>query len=174
LGNSLQEQLLKLGLVDEQKLRKSKQEKHKQKQTKSGPENEHRKQLQKEQAEKAERDRLLNLQRQEAAERKAALAQIKQLIEANRLPKSDGDIAFNFIDGRKVKRLYVNPAVHAQLTQGVAVVVKAKGRYDLVPAETAERIRERDPACVVTADPIEHQEEDDAYAAHPVPDDLMW
>ena len=178
MANSLQDQLLKLGLVDQQKLRQNKQEQRKQaKQNpgKPGPAEERRRQVQQEQVEKAERDRQLNRQRQEEAERQATAAQVRQLIEGARLPKGDGDVAYNFVDGSKVRRVYVNPAVHRQLTDGSAAIAKLRGKYEIVPRDVAEKIRERNPAYLVTAAEVATSEAvDDAYAKFQVPDDLMW
>lgn len=126
-------------------------------------------------AEKAARDRELNRQKQEAAARKAAIAQIKQLIETHRLPKGDGDAAFNFVDNGKVKRLYVNAVVQRQLAAGSAQIVRLHGQYDIVPAAVAEKIRLRDPGCVIAREaPQSEAGEADPYAKYQVPDDLMW
>jgi uncharacterized protein YaiL (DUF2058 family) len=63
-----------------------------------------------------------------------------------------------------------------QITRGVLAIVRCDGKYELVPTEIAERIREREAKAVVnlnaTAEPS--TPEDDAYADHKVPDDLMW
>ena len=177
MGNSLQEQLLKLGLVDEKRARQTQQAKRQEKKRGSDQAEAQRAQAQKAQAEKAERDRQLNKQRQEEAERKARMAQIKELIDANRLPKGDGELAYNFIDGSKVRRLYVNPNVHRQLVDGSAAIVKLRGQYNIVPVAIAEKIRERDAACIVTTpDEVatDTPEADDPYAKYQVPDDLMW
>jgi uncharacterized protein YaiL (DUF2058 family) len=177
VSNSLQEQLLKLGLVDEKRARQAQQVKRQEKRRGGGQVEAQRTHAQKAQAEKAERDRQLNKQRQEEAERKARMAQIKELIDANRLPKGDGDVAYNFIDGSKVRRLYVNPGVHRQLVDGSAAIVKLRGQYNIVPLAVAEKIRERDAACIVTTPgdvATDTPEADDPYAKYQVPDDLMW
>jgi len=177
VGNSLQDQLLKLGLVDEHRAKKLKSDKHKQakrqRNRKGKAVDQDKQQAQQAQAAKAERDRQLNQQRQEEAERKARLAQIKQLIEANRLPKGDGEIAYNFTDGQKIKRLYVNETVHQRLSGGSAAIVKLHGQYNIVPADIAEKIRQRDEACVILLNQSK-PDEDDPYADYPVPDDLIW
>ncbi|MFA5529082.1 MAG: DUF2058 domain-containing protein [Thiohalomonadaceae bacterium] len=179
MGNSLQEQLLKLGLVDEKRARQAKQQKRQEQKRDpaAAQKDARRQQALKAQAEKAERDRELNRQRQEESERKARAAQIKQMIEANRLPKGDGDVTYNFIDGRKVRRLYVNPEVHRLLVNGGALVVKLHGQYNIVPVAVAEKIGERDAACVISppeAPPSATPAPDDPYAKYQVPDDLMW
>ncbi len=181
MGNSLQDQLLKLGLVDEKQAKQNQQERRKQSKQQrhqgKDPDAERRREANAAQARKAERDRELNRKRQEEAERKALRAQIKQMIEASRLPK-DGEIAFNFTDGQKIKRIYVSADVHAQLTAGRCALVKLQGQYHVVPLDAAEKIRERDANCVISLqtaqENAEDDPEDDPYADYQVPDDLMW
>lgn len=179
MGNSLQEQLLKAGLVDKQKVKQAKLDRHKEakQQRSSGAVADPGKQ-QAEQAltEKVARDRELNRQRKAESERKALEAQIRQLIEANHLPKNDGDIAYNFADGTRIRRLYITAATRQQLGCGQLAIVKLDGQYDIVPTVIAEKIRQRDAACVVAghAPQAQRREEDDPYANYPVPDDLMW
>jgi uncharacterized protein YaiL (DUF2058 family) len=44
-----------------------------------------------------------------------------------------------------------------------------------VPAETGERVKEREPRAVVnTSDKVESTPVDDAYKDFVVPDDLIW
>ncbi|SCZ66366.1 DUF2058 domain-containing protein [Thiohalomonas denitrificans] len=177
MSSSLRDQLMKSGLVDEKKAKaidQSKRKKAKQKPKKQARGvDESRERHQQQQAEKAQRDRELNRRRQEETQRRAVVAQIKQLIEENRLPKRDGEIAFNFADGQKVKRLYINEQVHQQLTNGQAAVVKLHGQYDIVPRSVAEKIRERDESCLILCNEP-GKDDDDPYADFPVPDDLMW
>ncbi len=178
MSSSLQDQLLKSGLIDEKKAKaveQSKRKKAKQQRPKKKARgvDENRQRHEQQQAQKAQRDRELNRRRQQEAEQKAVAAQIKQLIADNRLPKRDGEIAFNFADGQKVKRLYVNEQVHKQLSEGQAAVVKLYGQYDIVPRAAAEKIRERDESCLIVCNEP-GKDEDDPYANFPVPDDLMW
>lgn len=178
MSNPFQDQFLKAGLVDSDRVKKAKAEKRKQaKQRKESPDaREARRAAQKAAAEKAERDRHLNAKRREDAARREIAAQVRQLIEANRLPLGEGEIPYNFVDGRKIRRLHVTEAQQKQLTAGSLAVVKQEGRYHLVPAEAAAKIRARDERCVVALNQPAAQESDpdDPYAAYKVPDDLMW
>lgn len=129
------------------------------------------------QAAKVARDQELNRKREEKAQRKARLAQIEQIIESNRLPRLETEDHYSFIDGKKIRRMSVDPARREQLTNGALVIVRYRGHYAVVPAAIAETIRERDPNMVVPhvqsksgAEP----EQDDAYKDFVVPDDLMW
>lgn len=179
MGNSLQDQLLKAGLIDKQKVKQAKQERHKeakQQRSSGAAADPGKQQAEQALAEKAARDRELNRQRKAGSERKALEAQVRQLIEANRLPKNDGDIAYNFADGTRIRRLYITAATQQQLGSGQLAVVKLNGQYDIVPAAVAEKIRQRDAACVVVGHepPAQRRDEDDPYAEYPIPDDLMW
>lgn len=176
MAGSLRDQLLKAGLVNQQQVKKAAHEKRK---TKAPPQDDKARAAaaaQQAQAAKAERDRELNRQRQEEAERKAAAAQIKQIIETSRLEKTDGDIPYNFVDGSKVKRLYVTKELQEQLVRGKLAIAKLAGRHELVPLEAAEKIAERDPKRVILTNTgtAEQPAADDPYAAYQVPDDLIW
>jgi len=177
---SLQEQLLKSGLVSTAQARSVKADKRKQvqQQRKHKVEvvDEAKELAQKAQAEKAERDRELNQLRQQQEEQKQLAAQIKQMIDLNRLPLAEDGSAYNFTDDNKVKRLYVSETMRDQIAEGRLAIVKLGQQYDVVPAEVAKKIQARDAASVIvfnesnkTADVV-----DDAYAAYQVPDDLIW
>jgi hypothetical protein len=179
VGNSLQEQLLKAGLVKEQRLKETRTDKRKTvKQTgKRGPQANDPARLAAEQAraEKATRDRELNRQRQEEAARRARENEIRQLIHTHRVVREGGDLAFNFQDGTTLKRLYVNRDQHARLVDGRLAVVRQDAFYELVPAEIAERIRDRDPRLILVHNqPAKPPDGADPYAEFQVPDDLMW
>jgi uncharacterized protein YaiL (DUF2058 family) len=179
----LKDQLLKSGLVNEKQIKKAQQEKRKetrqnQGQGKTAGSEEEKRRQQQAAAEKAERDRQLNLQRKEEADRKALAAQIRQLIEANRQPKGESETPFNFADDGKVKRLYLGDQARNQVIRGQLAIVKLNGQYELVPADTADKISQRDASAVVLRnEPPSRQaqaEGDDPYADYQVPDDLMW
>jgi uncharacterized protein YaiL (DUF2058 family) len=125
-------------------------------------------------AAKAARDRELNRQQQERAEKKARWAQIRQLIEENRIAKPESDDYFNFIDREKVRRIPVDAALRERLIRGEVMIVRCEGRYDLVPPEIAAKIGEREPRAVVSLEPRAEVGADDPYKDYVVPDDLMW
>ncbi len=175
---SLQDQLLKAGLVDEKKANKAKKAKHQQAKKKQKNKietvDEAKLAAERAQAEKVERDRQLNLQRKAEAERKALAAQVRQLIEMNRQP-ADGDIAYSFTDGSLVKKLYVTETQQRQLSNGRLCIVKLDEGYELIPTSVAEKIRQRDETTqILSNQPTETPDEDDPYAEFQVPDDLMW
>jgi uncharacterized protein len=128
------------------------------------------------QAAKVARDQELNRRREEKAKRRARIAEIEQIIEQNRAPRLETEDYYSFIDGKKIRRMSVDPPRRAQLTSGVLAIVRYKGHYAVVPKAIAERIRERDENMVVpVVQPKEASPEpDDAYKDFVVPDDLMW
>ena len=128
------------------------------------------------QAAKVARDQELNRRREEKAKRRARIAEIEQIIEQNRAPRLETEDYYSFIDGKKIRRMSVDPPRREQLTSGVLAIVRYKGHYAVVPKAIAERIRERDANMVVpVVQPKEASPEpDDAYKDFVVPDDLMW
>lgn len=179
MANSLHEQLLKAGLTDKKKANKAKKTRQRQEK-----EQRHGKQKQEDEAVRlarlargrdAERDRELNRNKNEEAKRKAISAQIRQLIEMNRLSLDDGEIAYHFSDAGKVQRVYVTEKLHGQLSRDQLAIVKLDNRYEVVPAGVAEKISLRDAACVIVRNEAESRDNtDDPYADFKVPDDLMW
>ncbi len=179
MAKSLQEQLLKTGLIDGKKAKQIKKDKYKQsKRTPKGSaaESEQAGRLKRERVDKADRDRALNLARQLKAEHDAVAAQIKQLIEKNTVDCDDGELAYQFVDGASIKKMTVTQRVQHQLALGRLAIVGNDGRYSLVPRAVAEKIAQREPAVIVLLNEKEPSEsgEPDPYAGYEVPDDLIW
>lgn len=177
---SLQEQLLKSGLVSAAKAKSVNSDKRKQtqQQRKNKVEviDEAKELAQKALAEKIERDRELNQLRQQQEEQKQLAAQVKQIIELNRLPRDAEGLAYNFTDDNKVKRLYVAAAMRDQIAEGRLAIVKLGQQYEVVSSDVAKKVQSRDAASVIVfnePDKTEHSI-DDAYTAYQVPDDLIW
>lgn len=186
MSKSLQEQLIAAGLVDKKRAAELDREKRRDKRRASGkklPKSKRKaaaepaaQRAQAVQREKAARDRELELKRREKARRKALAAEIRQLVLSHRVDRSDADIAHRFVHHGKVKQIYVDAGQHKDLAAGRLVIVRSAGKYDLVPAAAADKIRERDPAAVIaaaSADPGAGEADDD-YQGFEVPDDMMW
>lgn len=181
MGNALQEQLLKAGLIDKNKANKAKSAKHKkmkhQRSNNQTVVDEAKNLAEKAIQEKIKKDRELNRQRNEKAEQKAIIAQIKQLINVNKLSKGNGDdIAYNFEDNKNIKRVYVTQDIHDNIATGRLAIVKVDGQYEIVPAPVADKIKQRDEKYIILRnDPSTQAEEtDDFYSDYEIPDDLMW
>ena len=176
---SLQDQLLKAGLVDNKKAGKIKKAKYRQAQQKQKNKietvDEAKLAAQQAQAEKVERDRQLNRRRKAEAEHKAVAAQVRQLIEMNRQPRDDGDIGYSFSDDVLIKRIYVTATQLKQLGNGRLCIIKLDEQYEIIPTLVAQKIQLRDESRrILSNKPTETPEEDDPYADFQVPDDMMW
>jgi hypothetical protein len=186
MANSLQDQLLKAGLVDDKQVKSTNKAKKKQskmdRRARVETVDETKLAAQQALAEKAEKARGLNKDLNEKALKKAINAQIKQLINRNSLGRNKGDVAFNFTDGSKIKKLYVDDKIQHQLVRGILAIVKQGDQYEIIPAPVASKIAERDSNRIVLLnDPSEQalsEQQDEAgedwYAEYDIPDDLMW
>lgn len=188
---SLADQFLKAGLADKKQVKKAQTAKRREAAEQNAGSKQlgkkARRKLQEEQAaakradeqrvlqEKADRDRELNRQKNAAAEAKALRAQIKQLVDMNRV-KRDGDVAYRFVDGSKTETLYVNATLKKQLSNGRLAIVNYGEGYQLVPAGVADRIATRDDTVVISRHEADANApaEDDPYADYQIPDDFEW
>ena len=187
--SSLQEQLLKAGLVDENKLKQAAKEKNKagkkarnskgkaarQQASKTSSEAQQR------QAKRVARDRELNQKRGLALEQKAIAAQVKQLVENNKVDRSKGEIPYSFVYRNKVKKMYIGETEKNLLAAGklaiATLVINHEGRrFELVPIDVAAKIAERDPEAVIELSDQDDTagDADDPYADYKIPDDLTW
>ena len=178
-GISLRDQLLKAGLVNQKQAKQVGKEKQKEQRLvhkgQAQVDDSQKRAAQEALAEKVKRDQELNRQQQEKVEQKARAAQVKQLIEASRLPKLTTEDYYNFVDDKKVKRISVNALVRNKPSSGSLAIVHHGGGYEIIPREAALKIQERDPRRIVLLNtPTEVPDADDPYAAYQVPDDLMW
>ena len=176
---SLQDQLLKAGIVDQKKAKKLGKEKRKQaKQLPKGEVvvNESKEQAKRALAERAEQDRERNKLRQAEADRKAIHAQVIQLIKTNAIDRSKGEAAYQFTDGNKIKKIYVTAQLQNELSRGQLAIAKLGDDYTLIPRIIAEKIEQREQHIVILLNNNVKAEidEDDPYADYQIPDDLMW
>lgn len=183
MSNSLRDQLLQSGLVDEKRTRKAEKEKRSQrKKTKGGrkgaadPEAEARRQeAARARQEKAERDRALNREREAAQQKKSAAAQVEELLREHAVSTREGTIPFHFTRAGKVRKLEVTRAQQGQLSAGALGIVEHKGRFHVVPAAVIPRLQEREPSLFVAlVTDADSDEDDELYRAFPIPDDLDW
>ena len=175
---TLQEQMLKAGLVTSKKMAKvqrtAKKSRVQAREAREAVEENKKLQL--------ERDKLLNEQQKQAALSKEYKAQVKQLIEMNRIVITKGDIYFNFTDNNLIKKFAVYKLTQSQLVSGrlaiarLAMDNRSECVYAIIPASVADKIAQRDASSIVLNSALsqEAQDEDDPYADFKVPDDLMW
>lgn len=175
---TLQEQLLKAGLVTSKKAAKvqrtAKKSRVQAREAREAVEENKKAQL--------ERDKQLSEQQKQAALVKEYKAQIKQLIEMNRITVSRGDIGFNFTDNNLIKKIEVDKTTQTQLINGRLAIARliidsnGESEYAIIPASVADKIAQRDATFIVLNSALsqEDQDEDDPYADFKIPDDLMW
>ncbi len=169
---TLQEQMLKAGLVNEKKLKKAKKGSKKSRvqarEVKAAVEENKRLQQQ--------RDKELSTQQKEQRLSKEVQAQIKQLIEMNKIDLAGGDIKYNFTDGTLVKSLYTPALIRDQLVKGILAIARYEESYAVIPSSVANKIAQRDEQVIIAQNETESDavDEDDPYADFVVPDDLMW
>ncbi|SEO97196.1 DUF2058 domain-containing protein [Aquisalimonas asiatica] len=187
MSNSLRDQLMKSGLVDEKQARQADKEKRAQRKKAKGkggrkgqpadPDAAARQaQVQQARAEKAERDRTLNQQREQQKKEKSAAAQIEDLLREHAISTRDGSIPFHFTRDGKVRKLEVTAEQQKRLSRGELAIVERKGRFHVVPSDVVPRLHERDATlfvAMVTAADLS-SEDDDLYREFPIPDDLDW
>lgn len=175
---TLQEQMLKAGLVTSKKMAKvqrtAKKSRVQAREAREAVEENKKAQL--------ERDKQLSEQQKQAALSKEYKAQVKQLIEMNRITIAKGNIDFNFTDNKLIKKIAVDKNTQAQLISGRLAIArlvidgKDESEYAIIPAIVADKIAQRDANSIVLNSALsqEEQDEDDPYADFKVPDDLMW
>ena len=183
MSRSLKEQLLAAGLATKKQAKQAdhakRQQKTQQKKKKSGstakvmtPAD-----MAREAAERtAERDRKLNEKREAQRKKRELAAQIRQLIESNRLERKDAELPYRFKVSNKIEKIYVNEAMQRALARGELGIVRLANAFEVVPADTARKVSERDPGALVQLlEPsTKDVDPDDPYADFQVPDDLMW
>lgn len=175
---TLQEQMLKAGLVTSKKMAKvqrtAKKSRIQAREAREAVEENKKAQL--------ERDKQLSEQQKQATLSKEYKAQVKQLIEMNRITVARGDINFNFTDNNVIKKMAVDKLTQTQLINGRLAIARlatnaaGENEYAIIPAVVAEKIAQRDATSIVLHSALsqEVQDEDDPYADFKIPDDLMW
>ena len=124
-GGSLQDQLKQAGLVTGKQLRKASKGMHRQEmRVKQGLAVEDDKiAAEQAKASKAAGDRKKNEERDQIAQGRALMAQVKQMVEVNSQRES-GDAVYNFTDHNKIKKIYIS-----ELNK----IIRADTRYTIVP-----------------------------------------
>lgn len=175
---TLQEQMLKAGLVTSKKMAKvqrtAKKSRVQAREAREAVEENKKVQL--------ERDKELSEQQKHAALSKEYKAQVKQLIEMNKINISKGNIGFNFTDNNFIKKIAVDKTTQAQLISGRLAIARlvvdnsSESEYAIIPASVADKIAQRDANSIVLNSALSQEEQDgeDPYADFKVPDDLMW
>jgi uncharacterized protein YaiL (DUF2058 family) len=179
MRNLLQDQLLKAGLVKKAKVDQVAREQTKQRQGKAPVvEDVARADARRVHEDKVERDRALAAERNAQARANELRAQVRQIVEAQKI-RREGDVVYRFADAGRIASVLVNDALRAQLASGTLVVARHDDGYELLPRSAAEKIHQRDASMIVldhlrASEERQPGEDDEFYRKFKVPDDLVW
>lgn len=150
MGNPFQSQLLKAGLVSKKQVKKAQHAKRLGSRQKAGKNSSEDGNLARQkQADHTARNLELNRQRAEEKRQHEQRAQIKQLIEQNRLPLDERGEAYYFVEQKKIKRIFIDNEMTEKLSRGQLAIVKLGENYEVVSAKAARQIASRDREAVV-------------------------
>ena len=186
MGNSLRDELLKVGLVSEERPEKPRRARRGKKRPAKKRERTPA-QVPEDQSTAAARHVLRENQRRTArfvrdttlggasvaeSAKKALRRKIEALIQDERRNHDKAEIPYNFIKGKRVKRVYVTEPQRGELTDGKLVIAALDGNHHLLTPEAGQRLLALAPQTVLCsgaeADPDTVDDE------HPVPDDITW
>lgn len=191
MSNSLREQLLKQGLVSKEQAKQAEKQaklkEHQGQKTQSKQQKANKEIVNKEsisylaaKAREAEivRAKELNRQKEIEREKKALWSQVRDIIDCQHLNDPDAEGAYYFLEDKWVRKIEVTLKQRQLLANAQLAITAIDDKYYLVTAAVAEKVQTRVPEVVVCF----HQqltkkcisEQDEAYAAYPIPDDLIW
>jgi len=185
MSNSLQDQLLKAGLITDKKVKDVKKEKKKQAKSAKNQKRQTNDVMadgdlavfyaKKAQLEKIERDKALNEAKEAARAKKALKAKVKQIITQHRQNVDDAGVVFRYLDDTRVRQVYVSESQHKQLANGQLAIALFGGKTHLIDNDIAKKLQDMSYDKVFFFEKVEKVENaDDPYAKYQVPDDLMW
>ena len=107
-----------------------------------------------------------------AKARQALKSTVRRLVRSQRLNVPDAEVAYHFVVGSLVKRVYVTAEQHRSLCAGALAIAVVGERSYVIALPTAEQLLALDPnAVVVRARP---QVSPGESGNDGVPDDLLW
>lgn len=181
MSNSLQDQLLALGLAKNKPEKKSKAARkpasshHKsrparKKKNTGGELTLEQAYALKKQDEKKQADLARKKKQEEDRRRKELNNAIREIVKANRLNLDDAEISRNFMFRGRIRKVHVSPEQLKALNAGEMGIAYLSGGYHLLTKKHADAVRR------LSADHVPDlsagSEEDDGE--FPIPDDLIW
>ena len=159
---SLQDQLLKAGLVNKDQVKKSKAQRDKQQHQsrknkalgRAEAEQQAAEQARRsaEQAAKREHDRQWNQARQAEQQQREQQARIRQLIAAHRVNDKDAETRYHFSDGRFIRSMLVTDQQQRQLALGLLGLVRNDDNpfdFPLLPRDIVLKIQSIDQGKII-------------------------
>lgn len=126
---------------------------------------------------KLAKDQALDLEKKRLLQGKELKAAIVQMISQHKIHQLDGDVAYQFIDESKVKKIYLNQQIYNALVSGSLVIAKEDDGFAVLPKILADRIDAKMTGFIIVNNSQKNEQitdEEDPYAAYVIPDDLMW
>jgi uncharacterized protein YaiL (DUF2058 family) len=178
---SLQDQLMKLGLTNAQKVKQAKTEKSrkaKQKKKKGTVEvSDVQVSINQQKAQQYQKDLLKNKATQCDLEARSDHGKLLQMIAQHSEKDYQGEIDHHFIYDGKIKRIAVNDKTQKNLVNGQLAICVLNGKFYLINKEASEQLIKIDETVLVALHEkvdVSQVSEDDPYAEFSVPDDLIW
>lgn len=174
MGNSLQEQFLKLGLAKKNEVNKINKKRHKKKKQQQPVQA--AKETPKVEQEKKDYAKLLNAQRAEEQKKKELALQIDHLIGHHKVEEIAGELPYRFTAEKKIRKIFITQKVIDQLSNGILAIVQEKPNvYAIVPADIGKKIESIDENRLILLHTKKTSpDEEDPYSEFEIPDDLMW
>ncbi|MFQ3175801.1 MAG: hypothetical protein ACJAYB_000843 [Psychromonas sp.] len=178
---SLQEQLMKSGLINKQKAQQvqtDKRRKAKQKKKKGSVEvSDMQISLNDQKQQNKQQDLDKNKETQAELALRAAHGKLIQMIAQHCEKNYQGEIDYHFTYSNKVKRIAVDSKTQKGLIRGELAICVLNEAFYLINKEAAAILAEIDPSVLVALhdkqEPLAAPE-DDPYADFAIPDDLIW
>ena len=178
---SLQDQLMKSGLINKQKAKQAQTEKRrkaKQKKKKGTVEvSAVQVAINEQKAQQKQQDLDKNKETQAQLDARAAHGKLIQMIAQHCEKDYQGEIDYHFTFESKVKRIAVNEKTQKGLINGSLAICVLNDEFYLINKEAAAKLSEIDASVLVALHEkveISEIEEDDPYAEFAIPDDLIW
>jgi len=178
---SLQEQLMKSGLINKQKAKQAqtdKRRKAKQKKKKGTVEvSDVQKAINAQKEQQRLQDLDKNRETQAELDARAAHGKLIQMIAQHCEKNYQGEIDYHFTYDKKVKRIAINDETQRKLINGHLAICVLNEEFYLINKEATEKLAEIDASVLVALHEkvdASDMNEDDPYAEFAIPDDLVW
>jgi hypothetical protein len=113
-------------------------------------------------------------QQQDAEKRRLLNLQILEALKDVKVEDPDGEIKFNYLYQNKVRGIYISASQRDRLVAKEMAITVLKAKTKLIPMTIVETLKGIDPERFIFIVEDDAKTEDDEYADHQIPDDLMW
>jgi uncharacterized protein YaiL (DUF2058 family) len=178
---SLQDQLMKSGLINKQKAKQAQTDKRRKAKQKKKKGTVEVSEVQVAVNEQAEQLKQQDLEKNKAAQAdldaRSAHGKLIQMIAQHCEKNYQGEIDYHFTYAQKVKRIAINDQTQRSLIAGRLAICVLNDDFYLINKEATEKLTEIDASVLVALHEkvdVADIDEDDPYAEFAIPDDLIW